>query len=115
MRAKFVNEKFKEGTDPVRDMGIGFKEILKQELSILGPLSPERTSEKFFGTRQYDKEGYFIYLFLTLLAYKDDVSYQNIYTAFEEAKEHSHVKSQVKSLNFVKINQALKDNYNIVV
>jgi len=112
MRAKYIYEKFREESDPIRDMSIGFKHFLKQQLIIVGSLSPTQTSMKFFGTKQYDKEAYFIFLFLTALFKKSDNSYMNLCLAYDEAREES---LNAASLNYRKIDQALKDNYNIVV
>ena len=70
MRAKFINEKFKEESDPIKDMGIGWREQLKKKFEgnddmsdIFKNLANDFTASS---TAEKEKEKYKIWIKLIL-------------------------------------------------
>jgi len=58
MRAKFINEKFKEKTDPIHDMKIGVMPQIKKELQLLVDLYGD--GEKLEEISSEDECGYMV-------------------------------------------------------
>lgn len=57
MRAKFVNEKFRETSDPIHDLGIGIEELVKKfekdfVEKVLVPWSEDENIFKYFPDRR---------------------------------------------------------------
>jgi len=61
MRAKFINEKFKEDTDPIRDMGIGAftKKFIQSEIKKLRGSIDQDSIDEFVGDLAQELGGAF--------------------------------------------------------
>lgn len=53
MRAKYINEKFDETSDPIADMGIGAMKMWKKVYDEIGNTMPKITHQKYF--KKYEK------------------------------------------------------------
>jgi len=67
MKAKFINEKFKEDTDPIKDMGIGAftKKFIQREIKKLRGTVDEDIVEDFIGDLSQDEYGAAFELYLS--------------------------------------------------
>jgi len=74
MNAKFINEKFKEDSDPIKDMGIGLQYIFNKDKQLHGQISSVESSEILFGDKHHDIESYLIYRIISNCISDNDFS-----------------------------------------
>jgi hypothetical protein len=55
MRAKFINEKFSEDSDPIRDMGIGTRPLLNKEWAKLLQMTTNEIYNEYFLKIKFDR------------------------------------------------------------
>jgi len=94
MRAKFINEKFKENSDPIKDMGIGVnsvKEAKKFKEETRGNITI--TSRIYFRSPNHEGAAYVLHTFFRDIIHGEVVDEQEIQDIFYRACDSENFSS----------------------
>ena len=126
-----VNEKFKEESDPISDLGIGFREVLKKKLGNLSELADRGYSCSMLYDEKYKKycsdnlnfyDEYtmeitrMIYHTLYKIVNNRDMTLQEAYEkTYKEEIDKNRIPSDVRVLIRKKVAEILEKEYDVVV
>jgi len=82
---EYINEKFEEESDPIKDLGIGIEGLKKfwiKSIDKEGHISSIQSSLNYFGTDKYADEAYIIYKTIVNIVEKDANSEKEIQSIF---------------------------------
>lgn len=113
MRAYFIYEKFTQDSDPVSDLGIGVKTLMRKDKKYIKSNNIFKSAEYLFGNEAFLKEMGFVHIFLQMYLELENPSLadaQAIYDVIAKGFNIKHKKiiSQPSLLKFFKERYGLK-------